>query len=317
MAWHQTWNDDPEEGQQGVYRLGGGVPGLMQLPGVLWILILNIVVFLLQQTGFGPAIDHFGALSVRSLLNHLQLWQIVTYQFLHADFSHIFWNMFGLWMFGRVVEFQFGTRRFLWLYLLSGVAGGLTECAFNVVMQSAGVQGPDWLDVSVIGASAGVMGVIVAYAVRNPNSLIYILFLIPVKAKWMALGWAVFTTYYAMEPLVNHSAVEMTQTAHAAHLGGTAFAFLWALIIGWRERRGGIPLFSPARGWTVHPAAGPPRAATDHPIVGGPNSPQDDNADERRLDDLLRKIGAHGLDSLTDEERRFLRRMSQRKRDGL
>jgi hypothetical protein len=89
------------------------------------------------------------------------------------------------------------------------------------------------------------------------------------------------------------------------------------LIIGWRERRGGIPLFSPARGWTVHPAAGPPRAATDHPIVGGPNSPQDDNADERRLDDLLRKIGAHGLDSLTDEERRFLRRMSQRKRDGL
>jgi hypothetical protein len=95
------------------------------------------------------------------------------------------------------------------------------------------------------------------------------------------------------------------------------FAFLWALIVGWRERRGGVPMFSPARGWTVHPAAGPPRSVADHPIVGGPNSPQADDADERRLDDLLRKIGAHGLDSLTDEERRFLRRMSQRKRDGL
>lgn len=317
MAWHQTWNDDPEEGRQGVYRMGGGVPGLGHLPGVLWLLILNGAVFLLQQSGFGDAIDHFGSLSVNSFIFDHRLWQIVTYQFLHANFSHIFWNMFGLWMFGRIFEFQFGTRRFVWLYLLSGVAGGLTECGFNFVMQFAHVQGPDWLDLSVIGASAGVMGVIVAYAVRNPNSLIFLFFFFPLKAKWMALGWAVFTTYYTMEPLASGQIPAGMQTAHAAHLGGMAFAFLWALIIGFRERRGGVSLFSPARGWTVHPAAGPPRSVADHPIIGGPNSPETDDADERRLDDLLGKIHAHGLDSLTDEERRFLRRMSQRKRDGL
>jgi membrane associated rhomboid family serine protease len=316
MAWHQTWNDEPDE-RGGAYRVERGVPGLTHLPGLLWLLILNVVVFLLQNSALGGAIDKYGSLSVHTFINQLWLWQLVTYQFLHAGPGHIFWNMFGLWMFGRIVEVQFGTRRFLWLYLLSGMAGGLTECAFNVVMQWAGVQGPDWLDVSVIGASAGVMGVIVAYAVRNPNSLIYIMFLLPVKAKWMALGWAAITTYYTMEPLVSGSATGLTQTAHAAHLGGMVFAFLWALAIGRRERRGGVSMFSPARGWTVHPAHGPPRSVTDHPIMGGPNTPQATDDDERRLDDLLRRIGAHGLDSLSDEERRFLRRMSQRKRDGL
>jgi hypothetical protein len=95
-----------------------------------------------------------------------------------------------------------------------------------------------------------------------------------------------------------------------------AFAFVWALAVGRRERRGGASMFSPARGWTVHPAQGEPRSVVEHPIVGGPNTPQVADEDERRLDDLLRKIGGHGLDSLSEEERRFLRRMSQRKRDG-
>ena len=93
-----------------------------------YLLIANIAVFVgchfTGGTHDSPLYD-MGALTARLTLRHFQIWRLVTYQFLHGDLMHIFWNMLVLWMFGRVVEMQFGTRRFTWLYFLSGIAGGV------------------------------------------------------------------------------------------------------------------------------------------------------------------------------------------------
>jgi len=321
MAWHPTWNDDGQPSGGGRYRhirVGAHWHGKSILTTLL---IVNIAVFVLEVFGgkLGVWIVNMGALQAYSAIAKVQLWRLVTFQFLHGSTNHILWNMFGLWMFGRVVEQQMGPRRFLWMYLVSGIVGGLFEVGFHYLLYAYGQTG--FIYTPIVGASAGVCGVLIAFAMLNPNALVYVMFVFPMRAKWIALLYAGATTWWALSALQAGAGEQRTgNVAHAAHLGGMVCAVAWMVLAGYINR----PWANRIRSWFVRPRRAPswsgpagPSPRRPHPVVGGPNAAPGlgpTAQDEQRLDEILRKIHDGGLSSLSDDEREFLRSMSERTR---
>lgn len=147
-------------------------------------------------------------------------YQIVTYMFLHAGFGHLFSNMFALWMFGRTLEYELGSKRFLIYYMVCGIGAALIQIALATALGESMV---------LLGASGAVMGLLLAFGVMHPNNMIYIIPIpFPIKAKWFVIGYAV------LEIALGSSGVS-TGVAHFAHVGG----MLWglALLFWWRKQR--------------------------------------------------------------------------------
>lgn len=140
-------------------------------------------------------------------------YQFLTYMFLHASFGHLFFNMFALWMFGRELEEELGSRRFLAYYLICGMGAGLIQ------LLVAGAAGEYYIQ--LLGASGAVMGLLLAFGVMHPNVPLFIIpFPFPIKAKWMVVGYGVIE--FLLGALnFNHG------VAHMAHVGG----MLWGLAI--------------------------------------------------------------------------------------
>lgn len=136
-------------------------------------------------------------------------WQLITYQFLHGGFSHIFFNMLMLWMFGMEIENIMGSKKFLVFYLLAGIGGGLLQLFLG------GGSAP------IIGASGAVFGVMVAFAMYFPDRLIYVYFLIPVKAKYLIVFMMVIEFL---------SVGDASFVAHLAHLGGAIVGFVFVML---------------------------------------------------------------------------------------
>jgi membrane associated rhomboid family serine protease len=289
MVWHPTWNEEPPKRTKPMFFGRGTTP-----PGVLLVLMATVAVFILDALSRGR-LTAAGALTVNSLLR-LELWRLVTYQFLHAGFTHIFWNMFILWMLGVTLERQLGTRQFLLLYLVSGVAGGLFEAGFNGVMQlQFGLKfhqltGETFLNLRALGASAGVAGVLVAFAVINPRAIFLLFFLIPIEARWIAVGYVAIETFAMFQGLRGM----VDNVAHAAHLGGMVMGYVWI-------RYGGAL----ARQWSRRQRR-PETGYFDR-------SPEREAEDEAEVDRILQKIHDDGLDSLTVREKLFLQEMSRRR----
>ncbi len=191
------------------------------------LIMLNIVamVFINFIPQSLPFIDKYLALWPFEH-NNFQFYQLGTYMFLHADFTHLFFNMFALWMFGRQLEWDLGSKRFLSYYLLTGIGAG----ALNLlVMSLTGDYG------ITIGASGAVYGILLAFGVLHPNVPLYLFFLpIPIKAKWFVIG------YGALELLQGLASND--NVAHFAHLGGMIFGL--ALLLIWKKvRLGNRPRF--------------------------------------------------------------------------
>ena len=192
-------------------------------PVVQNLIIANCVLYL--AITLIPAVNHFCA-------EYLQLWwsdsfgapafhsyQFVTYMFLHAGFYHLFGNMFALWMFGRTLEYELDSQRFLTYYMVCGIGAALIQI---------GVASLFGENLTLLGASGAVFGLLLAFGVLHPNNMIYIIPLpFPIKAKWFVLGYAV------LEILLGWSGAN-TGVAHFAHVGG----MLWglALLYWWRKK---------------------------------------------------------------------------------
>ena len=131
-------------------------------------------------------------------------WQIVTYAFLHGNFNHLFFNMLGLWMFGGELEHVWGQKRFLQFYAASVVAAALTQLIVNALLGS---------NLPTVGASGGLFGLLLAFAMIFPNRIILLFFVIPMKAKWLVALYGLVELYQGV--YVMNSGV-----AHFAHLGG-------------------------------------------------------------------------------------------------
>jgi len=256
------------------------------------LLIANGIVYLLQVTVFtGPwLVDVFGFRPAAALQ---QPWSLLTYAFLHGNFLHIFFNMLALFMFGPLVEDRLGSARFARLYAISALGGSALSLA---LMPLAG-------DAVIIGASAAVFGVMLAFVFEWPDAPILVFPLpVPIKAKWLVVFFAIAN----LIPVVGHW---NDGVAHLAHLGGFAAAFLYlrgGSLLGGVARRQGT---TPTAAVLVHPSA--LQTSRRAGSFGGRRRGADPKVLEE-VDRVLDKISAGGLSSLTPEERRFLDEMSKR-----
>jgi membrane associated rhomboid family serine protease len=170
-------------------------------PATQALLLANVAIFFLGEL-LGP-----GLLSTFALWpvgGGFWPWQIGTYAFLHGNFSHLFFNMLGLWMFGGELEQVWGQKRFVQFYAASVVAAALTQLLVNFLLGSAA---------PTIGASGGLFGLLLAFAMIFPNRIILLFFVIPMKAKYLVALYGLLELYQGV--YVMNSGV-----AHFAHLGG-------------------------------------------------------------------------------------------------
>jgi len=207
-----------------------GFGGFSLFPPVIKnLLIINGVVFLLQtllnnlsfnQIPGWYIINRWFALNPLSGIDaaghsyNFQIWQLITYQFMHGGFWHIFFNMFVLWMFGIEIENMWGSKKFLIFYLLCGVAAGI----FHLLLSP--LFGLPPLD--TIGASGAIFGVMIAFGLFFPDRLIYLYFFIPIKAKYL------ITALVILEIVLVDSGG--SSIAHLAHLGGALAAFIYIML---------------------------------------------------------------------------------------
>ena len=181
------------------------------------LILVNVAVFVLQQMNL--AVTHYlGLWPVGS--TPFQPWQIVTYGFLHGSVPHIFFNMFAVFMFGGPLERLFGPKRYLNLYLASIITAGLAQLAYAAITAAPPYE--------TIGASGGVFGLLLAFAMYFPRQrVILLIFPVPIPA------WLFVTLYGLLELFLGVSGMEVN-VAHFAHLGGMLGA--WLLIQYWRGR---------------------------------------------------------------------------------
>ena len=184
--------------------------------GIKWLLIINTAVFVVYFLGGGTIEQHmtviFG-LSAEAAIRNLMIWQVVTYMFLHGGITHILFNMLMLWMFGMPIEQDWGTRRFLRYYFSCGIAAAV--CVLVVSMLTH-----DWTT-PTIGASGAILGVMVAFGVLYPEQVILLMFLFPMKAKYLVMITA------AIEVLVLLKYGTNTGVSTVGHVGGMAFGYLY------------------------------------------------------------------------------------------
>lgn len=271
-------------------------------PWVARLLIANtavfLVVLLLSQTSAGrPVLDY---LWLDRELVLTRPWTLLTYAFTHSAPLHYLFNMLGLYFLGPPLEDRWGARAFLRFYLLAALGGAV----FSLFLPG-----------QVLGASAAINGLLMAWALIWPDAQIYLFGVVPVKVKWLVLGYGVLT-------ILGAAGSGGDGTAHYAHLGGFVVAFLFLKSPWAPSEWGSVPSRTGAKkkanaltAWVgkKRGAAQPTPSAT---ITPHPSSPA--RRSERELlddvDRILDKISAQGLGSLTEDERKRLDEVSRRYR---
>ena len=289
------------------------------------LLLINIVVFvaaLVFKQQFD--LERWGSLHF-FLAPDFHPWQFITYMFLHGNFTHIFFNMFALWMFGCVIERVWGAQRFLIYYLVCGIGAGLcqelvqyveftsdglTALAIhdrvNVVNVGIMTVGQIYNLACTIGASGAVYGILLAFGMTFPNERIFIFPLpVPIKAKW-------FVCIYAAIELFSAMATPGDNVAHFAHLGGMLFGYL--LIRYWQRHPNSYYNTADTEAFFENM-----RRRWENKNVKSRSAEQSDtqretdweyNArkkhEQEEIDAILDKIRKSGYDSLTREEKQRL-----------
>jgi len=302
------------------------------------LLIINVLVYLLAsvvQLG-GKSLTDWGALHF-FMASEFHLYQFITYQFLHGGFTHLFFNMFALWMFGCVIENVWGPKKFIFYYIFCGVGAGLCQELVQYISfaadgltsldpnQMLNVNGQHLMTVdqvmnlsSTIGASGAVYGILLAFGMTFPNERIFIFPLpIPIKAKW-------FVAIYAIIEFVSAMSSVGDGVAHMAHIGGMLFGFL--LILYWRSNPNSYFNVDATRQFFDRWSRASRTSSTSHTSSTSYTSnttysrPEDDmeynarkNARQEEIDKILDKIRVSGYDSLSKEEKRRLFEASHEK----
>jgi membrane associated rhomboid family serine protease len=230
-----------------------------------------------EQNNWYGWYEYYFALSKEGLA-HGYVWQLVTYQFMHAGFWHLFFNGWAIYMFGLAIESDLGPRRLAALMFSSGIIGGVVQSLVAFVW-------PAYFGGEVVGASACAFGLIAAYAALYPTRELQLLlfFVIPVTLT----AWTLLIVSLVIA-LVGFG-LQLGNVAHAAHLGGMAMGWLFVRV-DWRR-------LLPAKKDESAPARRPTRLE----VYDAP-----DQSTEREVDAILDKISAHGIKSLTARERDVL-----------
>lgn len=209
------------------------------------LLAINVLIFIATIVLRRQDIDLNNLLGLHLFIaQDFKPYQLVTYMFMHGGVMHLFFNMFALFMFGRVLETVWGPRRFLTYYMLTGVGAGILQqivqyiyfetslsmysgvtIAPNVVISMA-----EYLNLwNTVGASGAVYGVLLAFAMMFPNERLFIMpFPFPIKAKYFVIMYGVIELISGLSPRAGDN------VAHFAHLGGMLFGLI--LILYWRKK---------------------------------------------------------------------------------
>jgi membrane associated rhomboid family serine protease len=259
------------------------------------LLLTNAAVFLVQimveaaRPGFHLA--NYLGLSYAGLI-HGYVWQLLTYQFLHGNLMHLLFNSFGLFAFGFAVEHHMGARRFVILYLVSGMVGGLVHVLGSLVWPShfgVMVFETGKLYVPMVGASAGLFGLVTVFALMFPNHELRLLFPpVTVTAK-VLLGVCIGMSVVGV-------LIDRSNVAHGAHAGG--------MLGGWLMLR-----------YFVRRSLRQTNAAYGYDKPEPESEPESKNKTEflsKEVDAILEKISAQGIHSLTAAERRTLEKAREK-----
>ncbi len=270
------------------------------------LLIINLLVFVAcfvaEQRGINIT-AHCGLFFTDS--PYFRLWQPITYMFLHGGLMHIFFNMFALWMFGRILEHVWGPKRFLIYYMVCGLGAALTQ---EVVQWITYLVATDYDTLRIlyfaptIGASGAIYGILLAFARLFPNERLFIFPIpMPIKAKW-------FITIFIVIELLQGIGVN-DNVAHFAHLGGMIFGYL--LISYWKggggSSRGQLPFLSALKKWVLgikDPKLRVHRNVRDAEIL------EETDDDIAHILDKIKRSGYEGLTA--DEKRRLFENQSKR-----
>ena len=300
------------------YYRPSGMGGFSFFPPVLKkILIANGIIYLIQviagmivytyYQGYPVTYDYLLTkyFALNPLGDGFQIWQLLSYQFMHGSFTHILFNMFILWMFGMEIENIMGSRKFLVFYLLCGFGAGL----FQLFLSQAftGAMGP------TIGASGAVFGVMIAFAMFFPDRYIFLYFLIPIKAKYLI---AILVIFEFM------SVGDQSLVAHLAHIGGAVTAVVFILA----DKKNNFNfdrLFNsfkkPKSFNSSHTFKRPSFKVREDDIQDAKfydiknSSKDDDEITQDEIDRILDKISQSGYQKLTEREKRILFEASKKK----
>jgi membrane associated rhomboid family serine protease len=253
----------------------------------MMLIAANIVAYLLQLVLPATFVWPYLALSVEGI-KHGLVYQLLSFQFLHGGWFHLFGNCLALYFFGREVEERLGARNYLMLYFGGGAVGGLFQIAIAFLM-------PQYFAGAVVGASAGVFAVVAAFATQSPNETVFLLFM-PIPAKFLLLiqGGA------ALVGLIAHE----RGIAHGAHIGGMLSGILFIRWLGRTNKA--IVVWRPFRRPRKRELAKiiPLQQPWKHKVIEPELPAAEFMAQE--VDPILDKIAAQGLQSLTDGEKQIL-----------
>lgn len=243
---------------------------LDNIPPVVKNLLIINVLFFLATFVFEQALninldEYLGLHFFRS--RDFKIWQLVSYMFMHGSFTHLFFNMFALYMFGSVLEYTWGSKRFLIFYFITGIGAGLVQelvCAIRLypllsqltpeAVELIKNEGRDVLlsgknyansvmgdfnliyNTITVGASGSIFGLLLAFGMLFPNQPLYFMFIpVPIKAKYFVIGYAI------LELLLGVGNFQSDNVAHFAHLGGMFFGYF--LIRKWKRDANNHQLF--------------------------------------------------------------------------
>jgi membrane associated rhomboid family serine protease len=270
--------DYSQERYQQAYRYGPpmrmGFP--KATPVVKRLLIINIAVFLtaIIIRPLGVLIYDWFQLDPTTLARALQLWRLITYQFLHGNIWHIFFNMIGLYFLGPTLERHWGSKRFLIFYLGCGVAGAL----FYLLLVAVGFLPA----IVMVGASGAILGMLAACAILFPHIRLFIFPLFfPIKIRTAAIIFSAMYLFFVLTRSANAG-------GHAAHLAGMAVGAIYVFSQSWQTK---VKM-------KIQTNIRRKKAAEQRNL-------------QVELDRILAKVHEHGIHSLTAKEKRTLKRATE------
>ena len=224
------------------------------------LLAINVLMFLALLVAEKQGVDLNSVLGLHLFASEgFQPYQLVTYMFMHASVTHLFFNMFALYMFGRTLEYMWGAKRFLVYYLVAGIGAALVQEAIGMVRYHEALDGMSPLDVELVlsrgfdalregknfvnpqlahlnvvlnsttvGASGAIYAILLGFGMLFPEESMFVFPVpFPIKAKYFVMGYVVIELYLGVSGSADG-------VAHFAHLGGMLFGFI--LILFWRNK---------------------------------------------------------------------------------
>ena len=270
---------------------------------VIKIVLINLCIFVIQHLNINSimpykipigdqliersisTMNYYFGLIPELVVTKYYVWQFVTYMFLHGDFLHIFFNMYGVMLFGSPLEHLWGTKKFLIYYFFTGIGAGLTIFVVNYFILG-GIE----IHIPTIGASGALFGLLLAFGILFPNTELLIFFVLPIKAKYLVFIYGAIELTLQINQL---SSGGSSGISHLGHLGGLLFGLIFFIIA---KKRG------------LEFSAKKLKARMDKDVIEREKILNSDSKNTvKRLSVILGKLKSDGVNGISDDEYQFIK----------